>query len=553
MNTTLFRTLRGRLTPAADARNHEGAPAYSLTPKQALAQMAATGTLNATFYASAEAQLDAILALAAEVEPEFVARTAIVAREQGYMKDVPALLAAHLAVRDVKLLERVFPRVIDNARMLRGFVQILRSGAVGRKSLGSAPKRMVRDWLASRSDAALFRASVGSAPSLADIVKMVHPRPATASRRALYAYLIGREHDARALPEIVQAYEAFKAEPLAHPVPDVPFQMLASLAYPTPEAERAVWAEIARTAPWHATRMNLNAFARHGAFTVPGVAETVAARLSDPEAIRRARVFPYQLFVAWAQTDGAQTGGGVPHHTGFGRFVRKTASPEASGAEHAVPALVRDALQDAMEIAISNVPALGGRVVVCPDVSGSMQSPATGYRRGSTSAVRCVDVAALVAASVLRKNPRARVLPFEHRVVDARLNARDSVVTNAQRLAAVGGGGTDCSAPLAQLVREGAPVDLVFFVSDNESWVDARNGRHGTATMQAWNQLKARNPGAKLVCLDIQPYRTVQAQPREDILHVGGFSDRVFEVVAAFASGETGADHWVGRIEALSI
>ncbi|MEL6717029.1 MAG: RNA-binding protein, partial [Planctomycetota bacterium] len=170
MNTTLFRTRRGRHTPPADATNHHAAPAYALTPKQALAQMAATGTLHATFYASAEAQLDTLLALAAEVDAEFVARTAIVAREEGYMKDVPALLAAHLATRDTALLERVFPRVIDSGRMLRTFVQILRSGVVGRKSLGSAPKRMVRDWLASRSDDALFRASVGTTPSLADIV-----------------------------------------------------------------------------------------------------------------------------------------------------------------------------------------------------------------------------------------------------------------------------------------------------------------------------------------------------------------------------------------------
>ncbi len=33
--------------------------------------------------------------------------------------------------------------------------------------------------------------------------------------------------------------------------------------------------------------------------------------------------------------------------------------------------LVRDALQDAMDIAIANVPSLTGTVVLCPDVSGS--------------------------------------------------------------------------------------------------------------------------------------------------------------------------------------
>ena len=526
-NTTLFQTLRGMLTPPADALNHEAAPAYALGPREALAQLAATGCLNATFYASAEAQLDDVLALAAQVDAEFVAKAAVAAREHGYMKDMPALLVAHLATRDTALMERVFPRVVDSGRMLRTVVQILRSGAVGRKSLGTAPRRMVRDWLAARSDEALFRASVGNQPSLADVVKMVHPRPGTASRRALYGYLLGRDHAVEDLPEIVRATEATKADPAAAAeagaIPDVPFQMLASLAFDSEETERAVWAEIARTAPWHATRMNLNAFARHGAFAEPGVAATVAARLADPESVRRARAFPYQLFVAYSQVSAD-----VPH-------------------------VVREALQDAMEIAIGNVPAVEGRVVVCPDVSGSMRSPVTGYRRGATSVVRCVDVAALIAAAVVRKNPAARVLPFEQRVVDVRLNARDSIMTNAAALASVGGGGTNCSAPLARLNAERAEVDLVFLVSDNESWVDARPWRSGTATMQEWNRLKARNPGAKLVCLDMQPYRTVQAAPRADVLHVGGFSDRVFEVVAAFAAGTLGPDHWVGQIEALSI
>jgi hypothetical protein len=34
-NKTLFKSLVGKLVPAADARNKHGAPAYELTPKQA--------------------------------------------------------------------------------------------------------------------------------------------------------------------------------------------------------------------------------------------------------------------------------------------------------------------------------------------------------------------------------------------------------------------------------------------------------------------------------------------------------------------------------------
>ena len=192
-NRTLFQSFIGPFLPRTDARNEAGGAAYALTPKQALAQYAATGCLNATFYAQAETQLRDVLKLAETVTPEFLARTAVYCRERGYMKDMPALLLTALSRREPALMERVFDRVVDTPRMLRTFVQITRSGATGRKSLGSAPKRCVRRWLDQRTDAALFAASVGQAPSLADVVKMVHPKPSRREREALYGYLIGRE------------------------------------------------------------------------------------------------------------------------------------------------------------------------------------------------------------------------------------------------------------------------------------------------------------------------------------------------------------------------
>lgn len=512
VNTQLFQSTPLPLLPWTNTRNEEGAPAYAFTPKHALAQYAATGCLNGTFYASAEVQLERLLALSGQVEPAFVARTAVYCRERGYMKDTPALLCAVLSVLGPELLPRVFHRVIDNGRMLRSFVQILRSGAVARRSLGTLPKRLVRQWLEARGEDTLFRDSVGQSPSLADIIRMVHPKPGTPQREALYGYLLGRPYRAEALPALVAEYEAFKSNP-SRPVPEVPFQLLTSLPLST-----EAWVQIARQAPWHMTRMNLNTFARHGVFNHRGLDKLVAKRLADPEAVRRARVFPYQLLAAWL----------------------------SSGEQ--VPGCVREALQQAMEVALQNVPRVEGKVYVCVDVSGSMHSPVTGERGSATTKVRCVDVAGLVAAAVLRRNPGAEVIPFEHQVVPLTLRAQDTVMANAQRLAAVGGGGTNCSAPLAWLNARKAKGDLVVFVSDNESWVDARAGR-GTATLREWELFRHRNPAARLVCIDLQPYGHTQTPDREDVLNVGGFSDVVFELLADFARGRLDAPRWVEAIE----
>jgi 60 kDa SS-A/Ro ribonucleoprotein len=527
-NKNLFQTIAGKLLPKTDAANEEGGQAYQLSPKQQLAQYAATGCFNSTFYASADEQLSKVIELCRTLDAEYIARCAVYARERGLMKDMPALLVAVLSSRqDVKekaLFNAVFPRVIDNGKMLRNFVQIMRSGVVGRKSLGTAPKRLINQWFDARTDEIIFKDSVGQAPSFADIVKMIHPKPQTASRAALYGYFIGREFDATALPPVVREFETFKATPKGDrsEAPNIPFQLLTALDLGTAE-----WTAIARHAGWQMTRMNLNTFARHGVFEQPGLPKLIAERLRNPQLIRRARVFPYQLMTAYTMTDAA------------------------------VPNVVREALQDALEIAISNVPKVEGKVYVFPDISGSMQSPATGYRKGATSAVRCLDIAALVAAAILRQNPQAEVMPFSDDVVACRLNPRDSVVTNAQKLAALPSGGTNCSAPLAALNKRKAKGDLLIYVSDNESWVDTpRHGWFGgssTETLKQWAQFKQRNPQARLVCVDIQPYATTQAKEREDILNVGGFSDQVFELIAEFAAGRLNADHWVGVIEQLRI
>ena len=517
-NKNLFSSALARVLPRTDAVNEAGGNAYAYGPQALLAQLAATGTLSDGFYADAQDQLAKALDAAQAVDPEWVAKCAIYARSSGAMKDMPALLTAVLSTADPDLMVPVFRRVIDNGRMLRNFVQIMRSGQTGRTSLGSRPKRLVREWLENASTRQLMQAATGKDPSLADIVKMVHPAPASAERRAFYGWLIGKPYDVAALPKEIADFEAWKAD-RSRSLPDVPFEWLTSF-----ELTAKQWAVLAERMGWQALRMNLNTLARKGAFQVKGVTEMVAARLSDEDALSKVRPAPYQLMTALAQVgDG-------------------------------VPLAVQAALEKALELSLAKVPALAGNVVVCPDVSGSMGSPATGWRKGATSVVRCIDIAALVSAAMLRSNPRTRVLPFEVGVVNLTLDPTARVAVNAAKLAGVGGGGTNVSAPLAMLNREKAKVDCVVIVSDNESWIDApRPWSYGdpTATMKEWNRLKARNPGAKLICIDIQPYGSTQATDRKDIMNVGGFTDAVFDAMARFANNE--ARDWVEIVNEVEI
>jgi len=548
-NKQLFRSQRGRMLPKTDTVNEAGGTAYQMDAEHALAQLAVTGTLADAYYSKADAQLEEVLEVAERCRVEYIAQTAIYARQKGHMKDMPALLLAHLTVRDTKdnNTRRAFfsawKRVVDNGRMLRNFVQIMRSGVVGRKSLGSFPKRAISEWLLERPAEKLWYDSVGNDPSIADIIKMVHPkascprtyidRAAVVGKNALFGYLLGKEHDAFSLPEVIRDFEHWRKLGEEHrsainTLPKARMEMLIGMDLNWQE-----WEELCRRASWQQTRMNLNTFARHGVFDSPEMVDFVADKLRDGDAIRKARAFPYQLLMAYKATERSD-----------------------------MPRAIVDALHDALEIATENVPALPGNVVVCPDVSGSMSQTVTGRRGTATSAVECIDVAALMASCVLRKCPDALVLPFEVDVVNISLEPRDTVMTNARRLGAIGGGGTCVSAPLAQLNRLKKHVDSLIIVSDNESWIETARAAKGgyifsrlprhTNTMKEWEILKQRCPNAKMVCVDIQAYTSTQATDRDDILNIGGFSDSIWTVIDRFLRDE-GPDLWVKEIKAIEL
>ncbi|MCU0757071.1 MAG: TROVE domain-containing protein, partial [Xanthomonadales bacterium] len=324
----------------------------------------------------------------------------------------------------------------------------------------------------------------------------------------------------------------FRADPTA-PVPDVPFQLLT--AQPLSAAH---WSRIAERASWQTLRMNLNTFGRHGVYEDAAQVRKLAARLADPKAIARARVLPYQLLAA--------------HH-----------------AATDVPEPLKAALATAMDHACTNVPMLSGEVVVAVDVSGSMCSPVTGWQKGASSAVRCIDVAALIAACLKQVNPATRVIAFNDSAHEWKPECAEApkgiwqrrkptpkplgVLQTASALAGLLGGGTAVSAPFALLDRQRQAPDLVVLVSDNMSWVDTGPLHAPTETWRLWQRLKQRNPYARLVCIDLQPNPTAQVPERADVLTIGGFTDEVYVRIADFVAGDDGIAARVRQIEAVPL
>jgi 60 kDa SS-A/Ro ribonucleoprotein len=543
-NKTLFASMLGRL-PKANAVNEAGGRAYKLEPKHALAQVAATGTFGNAFYSTAETQLDEVLKLIDEVDDnQYLAKLALYAREKAFMKDMPAALLVALSVRDTELMHRVFDRVVDNGRVLRNVFQMIRSGQFknkagkGRVGLSSSVQRAFQRWLNTASVGKLLSASIGNDPSLRDILRMARPTPKDNARRAMFGWLTDKSIDKWApateadLPVEVQSLIAYRNSEteeaqalIAGGLDNVRWDLLSDAA-----KGPMVWAALARKMGPQALRMNLNTLLRHDVLATSAMVDYVADRIADESEIRRSKQFPYQYFAAYLNADDN------------------------------VPQKIKTALHKAAEIACGNVPELPGPVVIGLDTSGSMSSAVTGNRgRGATSKMRCIDVAALFAAAILRRNPDSVVIPFDTSAYDAKIDPNDSILSIAERLAKYGGGGTDCSLPLVAANQKHAKRKFagIVLVSDNESWVGT--GRHGsTGVMTAWEafvanqrKLAGKEANPKLVCIDLQPYQTVQACERADIMNIGGFSDAVFNVISAFLADNN--QRFVAEVEAIEL
>ncbi len=240
---------------------------------------------------------------------------------------------------------------------------------------------------------------------------------------------------------------------------------------------------------------------------MPAHADYVAARLTNAEALRKAKILPFQLYTAYQM------------------FEVKDPAERT----------VADALVEAMDAAFVNLPDLGGAVCIGPDVSGSMSGPISRMTK-----VRYIDIAGIFAGALLKANPHALVLPFENKVVSVKLSARDSLMTNADKLAKIGGGGTAVSAPISALLDRKIKVDTFIGITDNIEWATDQSGRHGF--LPAWYEYKDKiAPNAQAFLLTIAPYRhAVAPQDSKDIFTIYGWSDSVLAYIALTRHGLAG-------------
>ncbi|MDF3056151.1 MAG: rsr [Rariglobus sp.] len=451
-------TALSRRKSAPDTVNFAGGRAFAQTAKLEFVSILLTTFLEDEFYRTEKQTTARIRELITKVnDPRFVAKAALYARNTHGMRSVSHLVAGELAksVKGQSWTKHFYAEVVrrpDDVMETLGYYLAVYGRPIPnslKKGLGAALGRFDEYQLAKyRRDHGVFK--------LVDAVNLVRPKSSAALSKLVRDELAPAETWET---KLTQAGQGEAGGDVA-------------------VAKSQAWAELVRERKlgYLALLRNVRNVLTHA----PEVAKELCDQLTDERAVRRSLVFPFQFLSA----------------------VEVLKQGNLQGADK-----VMDALNQAIDFSLANVPKFEGNTLIALDSSGSM-------------AGRPQTIGSLFAA-VLVKVTGADLMVFSDDARYISLNRRDSTLTAAASIP-FAAGGTNFNAIFERANRA---YDRIVILSDMQGWIG------GGAPVQPFAAYQKRYAVAPLVySFDLKGNGTLQF-PQERVYCLAGWSDRVFEIM----------------------
>jgi len=466
-----------RAQSAPNTINFAGGRAFKQTAKVEFVSILLTTFLQDEFYRTEKQTTSRLRELIDQVDdPVFVAKAALYARHKYGMRSVSHLVAGELAqrVKGAAWTKRFYAQVVrrpDDVMETLGYYLAVYGRPVPnslKKGLGAALGAFDAYQLAKyRRDHGAFK--------LVDAVNLLHPK----ANEALSQLVRGELAPAQTWEtKLTQAGEAASTEEAA-------------------AAKSEAWAQLVRERKlgYLALLRNVRNVLTHA----PEVVDELCSQLSDEHAVRKALVFPFQFLSA----------------------VEVLKEGNLPGAARAM-----DALNQAIDHSLANVPKFEGHTLIALDSSASM-------------AGRPQTIGSLFAATMV-KAMGADLMLFSDDARYISLNRRDTTLTAAAGIP-FASGGTNFNAIFQ---RANCAYDRIVVLSDMQGWVGEGAPVAAFAAYQ-----KKYDVAPRIYSFDLKGYGTLQF-PEERVYCMAGWSDRVFEFMEKL---DRDPEAMVHEVEAISL
>jgi len=479
--------------------NYEGAKAFVLTPQLELYTAVATAGLSDQFYEKAADKMQRMRELIAKNDAAFVAKLAIYAREQMYLRSIPLVLAVELAKQqsgnDVvgKLTNRVIQRADEITELLAYYAIANERTEV--KKLNKLSKQLQKGLAAAfnKFDEYQFaKYNRDAAVKLKDALFLVHPKAKDEAQQALFNKIVKDE---------LQVAYTWETE----------LSALGQQKYDTAELKKAAvkakWEELifSNKVGYMATMRNLRNILE--AEVSREALEKVCAYIANEKAVANSKQLPFRFLAAYRELKELNNG----------RVGN-----------------VLDALEQAVLYSAANIAGYDDntKVVIAADVSGSMQKAIS-----AKSKVQNYDIGLMLA--MLLKNRCANAITGMFgdtwKVINVPNRNLLANVLEFHRREGEVGYSTNGHLVIKDLLQRNQVVDKVMVFTDCQLW-NTYNGGESMDTV--WKRYKKMAPNAKLYLFDLAGYgNTPLNVQRDDVYLVAGWSDKIFNVLNAIEEG----------------
>lgn len=481
--------------------NHEGAPAFSLTPEMELYTAVVTAGLNNNVYETADERIIRIRKLIAKNEPEFVAKLAVYARSEMYLRSVPLVIAVEMAkqLSGNGIVSKTVAGVVrraDEITELLAYYQLCNM-RTGTKKLNKLSKQIQKGLVAAfnRFDEYQFaKYNRGGGIKLRDALFLVHPKAKDEARQELF--------------------NKIASDKLSVPYTwETELSALGQVKYENQEAREAAvkakWEELIDSGAlgYMALLRNLRNILL--AEISVGHVKKVCALLADQELVKYSKQLPFRFLSAYREV--------------------KTLPSAYTG-------MVLNAIEEAVLVSAGNISGFdeNTRVLIACDVSGSMQQKAVSPK----STILLFDIGLMLGMLMQNRSKAAVCGMFGDKWKIINMPSK-SVLANVQefyRREGEVGYATNGYKVIDYLIKHNVRMDKILMFTDCQLW-DNHNG--GASLQNSWRMYKKMVPDAKLYLFDLAGYgNTPVSMQQKDVYMIAGWSDKVFDMLHAIENGE---------------
>ena len=541
-------------------RNFMGEMAFKMEDKEELISTVMTTFLQDEYYEKETTKIARIQELLKKVDPLFAAKLAIYARNEGNLRSVTHFIAAEIAkyVSGSEWGKRFYDKIIvrpdDMSEIVSAYAHI---NGMSQKNISKIPNAMKGGFKTALERLDAYQIDKykmqNREVSLIDLVRLFHPKGNQKNAEAFKRLVNGESLEGLYETKIFEK-EMTKAGQLTKGATEDEKK----------EAKHEAISEVLGNIKGMPI-MNLIRNLRNIILYAPDKVEDACAQLRIKDKILKSRLLPFRFATAYAEIE--KMSWNKPNTDTAITFESDKAEEELTMIQfHSLKRSVLDALEDAIQYSVENIPELEGNVAILVDHSGSCRGDAGGSSAVSAfSKTSTAMIGNLFGSMMAYRQKNVYIGLFGDKLIDVPMNRNMKMLDFNKKSFDEGarcGLGTETGIYdfMRKCVDEKKKVDNVVVFSDCQigngsynftPWYGSKSSDCGGHFHELFKEFKKLNPMCNWVVVNLrQSGGTSVFDKSMRILNIAGWSDKIFDVIKSQCRGW---DAVIKEIEAVEV